>query len=76
MDDKLNEILGDLFDLEPEEITDQLSAEQVDLWDSLNHLKLVTAVEEAFGLQFTMSEIEGIDGVARLRELIAARAAA
>lgn len=75
MDDKLNEILGDLFDLEPEEITDQLSAEQVDLWDSLNHLKLVTAVEEAFGLQFTMSEIEAIDGVARLRQLIADRAA-
>ncbi len=75
MDDKLNEILGDLFDLDPEEITDQLSAEQVDLWDSLNHLKLVTAVEEAFGFQFTMSEIEGIDGVARLRALIAERGA-
>lgn len=74
MDDKLTEILVDLFDLEPDRIADTLTAEDVEMWDSLNHLKLVTAVEEAFGVQLSMEEIEGIDSVGRLRETLAQHA--
>ncbi|MCG8695102.1 MAG: acyl carrier protein [Minwuiales bacterium] len=74
MDDKLNEILIDLFELEPGQIADTLTAEEVELWDSLNHLKLVTAVEEAFGVQLSMEEIEAIDSVGRLRATLAQHA--
>jgi acyl carrier protein len=38
----------------------------------LNHLKVVTAVEEAFDLKLTMQEIESVDGIARLIDLLEA----
>jgi len=71
---ELQELIADTLDLPPAEVTETLAREDVDQWDSLSHLRLVTAVEQSFGVRFTMSEIESIDGVPRLLELLAARA--
>jgi len=71
---ELQELIADTLDLPPAEVTETLAREDVDQWDSLSHLRLVTAVEQSFGVKFTMSEIESIDGVPRLLELLAARA--
>jgi acyl carrier protein len=71
MNDRLRRLLGDLFDLEPEEIRPDLMLEDIDLWDSLNHLRLTNAIEETFDVRLTMAEIESIDGVGRLLELLA-----
>jgi len=73
VDEKLVDILGDIFDLEPEEISADMTHEDVPLWDSLNHLKLITAVEQAYGIQFAMSDVQSIDGIAKLQEAIAAK---
>jgi acyl carrier protein len=40
------------------------------------HLRLITAVEQAFGLKFTMKEIEEIRSYGDLRARIAANTAA
>lgn len=74
MNQELQELIADTLDLPPAEVTETLAREDVDQWDSLSHLRLVTAVEQSFGVRFTMSEIESIDGVPRLLELLAARA--
>ena len=68
--DKLAEIVAELFDLEPAAVEDSLTPEDVELWDSLNHLRLVSAVEEEFGIKLSMQEIESIRSVAGLRTLI------
>ena len=73
MNERLQQLLCDLLDLEPGEVHPALAREEVDRWDSLNHLRLITAVEEAFAVKFTMDEIESIDGVGRLRHLLEAR---
>jgi acyl carrier protein len=67
---RLTQLLCDLFDLEPGMVGPELMREELDLWDSLNHLRLMTAVEEAFEVKFTMQEIESVDGVARLLRLL------
>lgn len=63
---QLTQMLCDLLDLKPTEVGPTLMREQVDAWDSLAHLRLMTAVEEAFALKFTMQEIESVDGLPRL----------
>ena len=50
----------------------ELMREEVEAWDSLNHLKIVSAVEEVFGVKLSMDEIQSIDGLPRLAALIAA----
>jgi acyl carrier protein len=69
---RLIQLLCDVLDLDPTRVGPDLMREEVELWDSLNHLKLVTAVEEAFDLKLSMQEIESVDGIARLVALLEA----
>jgi len=70
MNGKLAEIIADIFFLDEDEVTMELTPEDIGLWDSLNHLRLVTAVENAFDIKLTMSEIQSIDNIAKLDELV------
>lgn len=71
MNEQLQQLIADTFDLPPAEVTETLARDEVDHWDSLNHLRLITAVEETFGLKLTMSDIESVDSIGRLLELLA-----
>jgi acyl carrier protein len=70
MNGKLAEIVADIFFLDEAEVTMDLTPEDVGLWDSLNHLILITAVENAFHIKLTMSEIQSIDNIGKLNELV------
>ena len=65
----------DVFDVDDLEVTPQTTAEDVEEWDSLSHVRLVVAVERHFGLKFKNSEIEGLKTVGDLARLIDARKA-
>jgi acyl carrier protein len=67
---KLVEIVAELFDLDPAAVDDGLTPEDVELWDSMNHLRLVSAVEEEFQIKLSMQEIESIRSLAVLRALV------
>ena len=72
--DRLAEILQDVFDDESIEVTPQLTAKDVDGWDSLTHIRLILTVEKAFKIKFTTSEIGKLENVGDLVKLIKARA--
>lgn len=67
------EIVAELFELDPAAVDDALTPEDVELWDSMNHLRLVSAVEEEFRIKLSMQEIESIRSLAALRALIEQR---
>jgi acyl carrier protein len=73
MSTDLRGIVADILDLRPDDIDDDFGPAVTDRWDSLSHLRIVTAVEEEFGIQFSMNEIQSIDGFGALRLLIAAK---
>jgi acyl carrier protein len=70
---KLVEIVAELFDLAPATVDDALTPEDVELWDSMNHLRLVSAVEEEFQFKLSMQEIESIRSLGVLRALVEQR---
>jgi acyl carrier protein len=74
LNEKLVEIVAELFDLAPAAVDDALTPEDVELWDSMNHLRLVSAVEEEFQIKLSMQEIESIHNLGALRALIEQRA--
>lgn len=72
---RLDEVLRDVFDQGlPDGDLSQLVRENVEAWDSLGHIRLVTALEETFGTTFTIEEIEGMVSVPRILDVVTSRA--
>ncbi len=67
---KLAEVMADILDVKVEEITRDTVRDGHPTWDSFNHLRLVTAIEEEFGVQFTMDEIESIETAGQLDDML------
>jgi acyl carrier protein len=68
--EKLDHIVADILELDVGAISDALTPDDVEQWTSLNHLRLVTAVEEAFGISLSMEQIESIRSIGALRKLV------
>jgi acyl carrier protein len=67
---RLNEVFRDVFDEDTIEVTPELSAKDVDGWDSLTHIRLVLTVEKAFKIKFSTSEVGKLRDVRDLVALI------
>ena len=74
IDERLAEIFRDLLDLGAGQLSEDFSRETVENWDSLNHLRLVTAVEETYGIDMTMDEVTSIASIADVQRIIDRRA--
>jgi acyl carrier protein len=73
--DRLTHIFRDVFDDDELELKPELTAHDVDGWDSLTHLRVLLSAEQAFGVKFTTAEIGKLQNVGDLATLIQARAA-
>jgi acyl carrier protein len=51
-------------------ITDESSPETLRRWDSLHHLDVMTAIEDAYGVRFSTAEILRATSVAQIRRLL------
>ncbi|MBS0366447.1 MAG: acyl carrier protein [Proteobacteria bacterium] len=56
-------VFAEVFEGEDFAFSDQLSRETLKAWDSLGHIRLIGALEEAFDTRFTIEEIERFTGV-------------
>jgi len=55
--EKLNDIFRDIFDDENIEVSDSLSAIDIDDWDSLANISIVVAVEKDFKVKFSIEDV-------------------
>ena len=66
MRDRLQDLFRDVFDDDDITLTDELTAAEVDGWDSLAHVNLMIAVEMEFGVKFATAEIASMQDVGAL----------
>lgn len=71
--EKLNEIFQDIFDDDSLVITETTTANDVEDWDSIEHINLIAAVEDAFGMRFQMREVSGMKNVGEMVQIIESR---
>ena len=55
--ERLNKVFQDVFDDETIEVHDETTADDVDEWDSFEHINLVVAVEEEFSFKIPMGKV-------------------
>lgn len=74
---KLAPIFQEVFDDDELEITPVTTADDIEDWDSLEHINLIIAVEKAFGIKFTTAEISRLkepeQNVGTFSDLIASK---
>ena len=66
----LHPIFRDVFDDDELIIEAKTTANDIDGWDSLTHIRLVISIEKAFDLRFTAAEISDLENVGEMVELI------
>ena len=68
--ERLTQVFRDFFDDDSIVIDEDTTADDIDDWDSLSHITLMSAVEEEFGVKFTMGEVSGMENVGEMAEII------
>jgi acyl carrier protein len=60
--DELQELFRDVFGDDELVLRDEMTAADVDGWDSMMHINLVIAIEKRFGVKFANAEIASVKG--------------
>ena len=70
---RLNRVFQDVFDDDTIHITPRTTANDIEDWDSLEHITLIAAVERAFKMKFKMGEISAMKNVGEMASIIQSR---
>ena len=70
---RLNEVFRDVFDDDSISVTDTTTADDIEDWDSLEHINLVVAVEKEFGIKFNIGEVNTMKNVGEMVDIILKR---
>lgn len=67
---QLNEVFRDVFDDDSINVSEHTTASDIEDWDSLMHISLISAVEDEFDMKFNMKEIVGMKNVGEMADII------
>lgn len=69
--ERVRTMMADNFSVPLDQMTAESSPDTIETWDSIQHLNLVMALEEEFGVQFDPEEIEQLLSVELVAALVA-----
>jgi acyl carrier protein len=72
----LNEIFHQVLDDDSIDLKPSMTADDVDGWDSMNHIFIVVEIEKRFGIKFQAAEMEELKNVGELAALVRQKVAA
>ena len=70
IDEKLTQIFRTVFNEPTLNITPTTTANDVDAWDSLSHLNMISAVEKEYGIKFKLKDLVKLKNVGDLVRII------
>ena len=71
--DQLTEIMRDVFDDDSITVSEDMTADDLEAWDSLSHIRLIVSIEKRFKIKFTGAEVEKLQNVGDLLHAIQAK---
>ena len=71
--ERLNNVFRDIFDDETIEVNANTTSNDIEDWDSLEHINLIVAIEQEFGMKFNMNEVTTMKNVGEMVEIIKSR---
>lgn len=68
--ERLNNVFRDVFDDDTISINDNTTSKDIPEWDSLEHINLIVAIEQEFGIKFNMGEVTTMKNVGEMVDII------
>ena len=68
--EKYNQAFMDVFELSNENLDDKLVYQSIQLWDSVGHMSLIAALEEAFDIMMEMDDIIDLSSYEKGKEIL------
>lgn len=70
MMEELQEIFREIFDDDELVISREMTAEDIEEWDSLTHIQLIVEIEKKYNIRFTTAEIKKAANVGEFIDII------
>ena len=67
---RLDKVFQDVFDDESIHVTDATTSNDIEDWDSFEHINLIVAVEKEFGIKFSMGQTNKLKNVGEMVDII------
>tara|TARA_B100001996_G_C18417852_1_gene499497 strand:+ start:140 stop:388 length:249 start_codon:yes stop_codon:yes gene_type:complete len=67
---KLTGVFKKIFDDQSISISNEMTASDIDNWDSLSHMLLISEIEDVFSIKFKLKELNKLKNVGLLIETI------
>jgi len=68
--EQVRDVASDIFGVPQDKISADSSPETIENWDSMQHLNLVLAIEEKFGVQLEPEDIEKMKTIGAVAALV------
>ena len=69
--ERLDRVFQDVFDDDTIHVTPKTTADDIEDWDSLEQINLLTAIEKKFNIKFKLADVRGLKDVGDLLDLVA-----
>ena len=69
-EDKINDIIKNIFKVNNEDVLKDLGIYDVDNWDSLSHMSLIVEIENNFNIELSGDEISEMISFGKIREIL------
>ena len=67
---KLNQIISEVLRIKEEDLKDELIVQDLESWDSLKHMDLISSIEKDFNIQFGMDEILSMKDIKTIKRIV------
>ena len=71
MTKRLEDIFGETLGIDPSRVVDSLEYNSIKEWDSVAHMALIAALEEAYDIMLETEDVIDMSSVGRAREILA-----
>lgn len=66
----IEQIFSECFNIPLEQVHDDIKYQEIEKWDSLNHLKFTARLEEVYGIELDMDDIINMSSVKKIKEIL------
>ena len=70
MTEELRILVADVLRVPPSQIDDSSTPQHFENWDSIQHVSLVVAIEEQFGVEFEPEEIRDMESIGKIDKIL------